>query len=82
MKDIPQGAWQLILEQKPDLPFNRAVAEQVLVERSFPHQVKALGELPTYASLRDLLATFRADSSREEFLQFYVEALGGEKAFE
>ncbi len=82
MKDIPQGAWQLILEQKPDLSFDRSVAERVLNDRSFPHQVVALGELPTEAGLRELLATFRADSSREEFLQFYVEALGGEKAFE
>lgn len=82
MKDIPHGDWQLILEQKPDLPFDRAVAMQVLVDRVFPHQVKALEKLPTGASLRDLLATFRMDGSREEFLQFYVEALGGEKAFE
>lgn len=82
MKDIPLGAWQLILKQKPDLPFNREVIAKVLHERSFRHQLNALQELPTEATLRDLLATFRADSSREEFLQFYVEALGGEKAFE
>lgn len=74
-------AWERILEKNPDLSFNREIAEQVLAERVFPHQLDALKILPVDATLLDLLKRFRADSSREEFLEFYIEALGGKKAF-
>lgn len=78
VKGLPLASERL-LALYPDLPLDRDKAKAVLTERSFSHQVEALAELPAEATLGDLLSKFRADSSKEEFLWFYIEAVKGEK---
>jgi hypothetical protein len=63
----------------PNLTLDREKAKVVLVERSFSHQAEAVDQLPAEATLSDLLSKFRADSSKEEFLWFYIEAVTEEK---
>lgn len=63
----------------PDLRFDREIAEKVLIEKTFVRARAAFAEKPADATLQDLLACFTADSSAEEFLWHYVEAVTGEK---
>lgn len=78
VKGLPKASERL-LALYPDLRFDRDVAGKVLTEKSWPHQAEALSKLPTEATLRDLLAKFRHDSSAEEFLWHYIEAVTDEK---
>lgn len=78
VKGLPKASERL-LALYPDLRFDRDVAAKVLTEKSWPHQAEALSKFPTDATLTDLLATFRHDSSAEEFLWHYIEAVTDEK---
>lgn len=63
----------------PNLKFDHTVAEKVLVEKSFAWAHDAFSSLSVEATMQDLLGCFRHDSSAEEFLWHYVEAVTGEK---
>ncbi|KKQ45755.1 MAG: hypothetical protein US63_C0011G0023 [Candidatus Moranbacteria bacterium GW2011_GWC2_37_8] len=76
LKDPPSVR---LLALYPELVLDREVATKVLVDKSWPHQAEALDNLPSEATLKDLLSTFIHDSSAEEFLWHYIEALTGEK---
>jgi hypothetical protein len=69
------NASERLLAMYPDLFFDRAIANRVLVGRSWSRRIKDLSDLPPTAVLRDLLARFKHDSSAEEFLWFYIEAV-------
>lgn len=68
-----------LLALYPNLPFDRGAAKQVLIDKVWPAQAEALEALPANASFLDLLATFRHEASREEFLWHYIEAVTGEE---
>ena len=78
VKGLPNASERL-LALYPRLPFDRNMARRVLIEKSWPDQAEALSKLPVDATLRNLLAKFRHDSSAEEFLWHYIEAMTGEK---
>lgn len=78
VKGLPKDSERL-LALYPDLPFNRDIAMSVLTGQSWPRQAEGLKTLPTGATLRDLLGLFRHDSSAEEFLWHYIEAVTGEE---
>lgn len=78
VKGLPKASERL-LALYPDLRFDREIVGKVLTEKSWPHQAEALSKLPTDATLHDVLATFRRDSSAEEFLWYYIEAVTDEK---
>ncbi|MBP9855747.1 MAG: hypothetical protein KBC48_00355 [Candidatus Pacebacteria bacterium] len=52
---------------------------EALIDRGFGRQTEELSKFPADGTLADLLATFRHDSSKEEFLWAYIEAVTGEK---
>lgn len=74
----PCGSERL-LALYPDLVFNREVARKVLVDKCWSNQVDALDKLADGALLEDLLFAFIHDSSAEEFLWYYIEAITGKK---
>lgn len=78
VKGLPKASERL-LALYPAMKFDREVAQKILINKSWPHQAKALSRLPIEATLRDLLAEFRHSSSAEEFLWYYIEAVMGEK---
>jgi hypothetical protein len=63
----------------PDLPFDRAVVEQVCRDQVWPSVLEKLPTLPTSATVNDVLALFRNDSGAEEFLWHYIEAVTDEQ---
>lgn len=78
VKGLPKDS-ERFLALHPDLQFDREIAKKVLVEKSWSHQAEEIDKLPDDATLPDLLAKFRYDSSAEEFLWHYVEAVTGDK---
>lgn len=78
VKGLPKDSERL-LALYPDLPFDRAAAEKICADKVFPGQLEAIPGLPPEATLRDLLAKFRHDSSAEEFLWYYIEAVTNEE---
>lgn len=78
VEGLPQDS-ERFLALFPDLKFDREIALKVLVDKTFVRARAAFVEKPADATLQDLLACFTADSSREEFLWHYVEAVTGEK---
>jgi hypothetical protein len=78
VKGLPKASERL-LALYPNLQLDREVAGKILTGKSWPHQAKALLGLKANATLRNLLATFRHDSSAEEFLWEYIEAVTNEK---
>jgi len=78
VKGLPKASERLLILY-PDLRFDREIAVKVLTEKSWSHQAEVLSKLSTDATLRDVLATFRHDSSAEEFLWYYIEAVTDEK---
>lgn len=78
IKGLPKDSERL-LALYPDLPFDRTIAEKLCREKTFPAPLETLPTLPPEATLRDLLAKFRHDSSAEEFLWHYIEAVTDEK---
>lgn len=78
VKGLPKASARL-LALYLDLAFDRAVAERVCTEKSFHDILGKLQDLPDDVSVRDILALFRDDSSAEEFLWFYIEAMTDER---
>ncbi len=77
-KKIAQGqplsdAVKKILADNPELFYDSTIYLNVCGERGFGHQVKNVGMLPHEATMVEVMMTFLANSSREEFLEFYVE---------
>ncbi|TSC70657.1 MAG: hypothetical protein CEO12_237 [Parcubacteria group bacterium Gr01-1014_46] len=78
VKGLPKDS-ERFLALFPDLRFDRAIAEKVLVEKSFSRAAESFKDKPADATLQDLLGCFKHDSQAEEFLWHYVEAVTGEK---
>ncbi len=72
-------AWKRLLAQYPELKFDRSIAASMCEKHAFGMVLEKLDQLPEDAAVQDLLALFRHDSSREEFLWYYIEAVTGEK---
>jgi hypothetical protein len=78
VKGLPKDSARL-LALFPDLPFDRAVVEQVCRDQVWPSVLEKLPTLPTSATVNDVLALFRNDSGAEEFLWHYIEAVTDEQ---
>ncbi len=78
VKGLPKN-WERLLTLYPDLRFDRTLAEKVLKEKSFHATAEKVKALEATCTLQDVLAQFRNDSSREEFLWFYIEEATEEK---
>lgn len=78
VKGLPKASERL-LALFPALVFDRKAAEKVLTDKCWPHQAEALAGMSGEVTLNDLLSSFRNDSSVEEFLWHYIEAVTGEK---
>lgn len=72
-------AFQRLLALYPGLALDRDTATRVLIEKNWSQVAKKLADLPLAATLWDLLAQFRNDSSKEEFLWYYIEGVMHEK---
>ncbi len=77
VKGLPK-AFERLLALYPDLPFDREVVGRMLIEKTcLP--VDELSHLLPEATLLDLLAMFRRDDSKEEFLWHYIEFITQDK---
>lgn len=63
----------------PSLRLDRKIVERILLEKTFSRACEVFSALPTDTTWPDLLSCFKHDSSAEEFLWHYVEAVTGEK---
>lgn len=63
---------QTLRDENPEVFFDRGLVRKVLGERVFNHQLERLHELPEDATLDSVFALFRQESSRQEFMAFYV----------
>jgi hypothetical protein len=74
VKDLPKDSERL-QALFPDLPFDRAVAERVCRDYTWPRVLENFSTLAADATVKDVLTLFRNDSSAEEFLWYYIEAV-------
>ena len=72
-------AWERLLAMYPNLRFDRQIAYATLLAKGWIHVAAETLKLPEGCTLSDFLAKFKHDSSKEEFLWFYIEAVTGEK---
>lgn len=61
-----------ILAANPDLFYDRSLFIEVCEERAFGNQQGRVGELSDNATMEDVMMLFLANSSREEFLEYYI----------
>lgn len=61
-----------ILAANPDLFYDRSLFLEVCEERAFGNQQERVGELSDNATMEDVMMLFLANSSREEFLEYYI----------
>lgn len=74
VKGLPKASERL-LALYPELPFDCIVAQEAVVEL----QVDQLSPLPPDPTLRDFLAIYPQEASKEEFLWYYIERVTGER---
>ncbi|MEI6480074.1 MAG: hypothetical protein WCO12_00945 [bacterium] len=60
------------LAANPDLFYDRSLFLEVCEERAFSNQQERVGELSDNATMEDVIMLFLANSSREEFLEYYI----------
>jgi len=63
-----------ILASNPDLFYERSLFLQVCEARAFGRQQERVGELSDNSTMEEVMMLFLANSSREEFLEYYIPA--------
>jgi len=71
----PLSDWaKTLLLSNPDLFYDEELFKKVCTERGFSNPMKRISELSQSSTMEDVMRLFHHPSSREEFLESYIEA--------